>query len=121
MLTIERSGPGVDAGIPRRVRPYCYSTRDGDMLKRLMARMLIVLAMVVAAQPAAAQPHPGKGLRPMDRSRSLAPRQPVEVERPREPRSPARDAHQRLSPEERRQLRRDIDHHGRELYPGRGR
>ncbi len=28
---------------------------------------------------------------------------------------------QRMSPEERRQLRRDIEQHGREIYPNRGR
>ncbi len=42
-----------------------------------------------------------------------------QVQRPQVPERPPIE--QRMSPEERRQLRRDIEQHGREIYPNRGR
>ena len=66
-----------------------------------------------------AQPYPGKDS--SSKGRLLSPAKQGELEKSRDPQNPARPAHERMSPEDRRQLRRDIDQHGRELYNGKNR
>jgi hypothetical protein len=80
--------------------------------------MLLILAALAAAWPAAAQPGPP----PDRRGQHMGPP-------PGRPMPPAREAsfggrgpvnpsppHERMTPDERRQLRQDIDQHGREVY-----
>lgn len=86
--------------------------RPSDMLSAAPARVARWLAVVIlgigVAMPVLAQPGPGKGQwRERQQSR--------EEFRGRDPRGP------QMSPEERRDLRRDIITHGREHYRGPGR
>jgi len=88
-----------------------------------IAALLLTLAAIAAAWPAAAQPGPPPG-RP---GQHMGPP-------PGRPMPPAREAsfggrgpanppapHERMTPDERRQLRQDINQHGREVYsPQRG-
>ena len=90
------------------------------MTIRRGALMVCLLALCCAGIPALAQPFPGKEYAP-DKGRPLAPHKPGEMERMREAPGPARPVHDRMSPDERRQLRRDIDQHARELYRGKNR
>ncbi|MCC6474178.1 MAG: hypothetical protein IT514_10580 [Burkholderiales bacterium] len=85
-------------------------------VKRVAALALACLAATALAQP----PHP--------EPRRFPPPRPAEARPPAKQvdhrmGGGERPHFQRLSPEERRQLRRDIDEHGREIYrePGRGR
>ncbi len=85
----------------------------------------VVLAALGLSQ-VLAQPFPRQGGFP---GKGPGPGQPMpmpgpgqfgrQVERPQPPERPPFE--QRMSPEERRQLRRDIEQHGREIYPNRGR
>ncbi|MSQ52382.1 MAG: hypothetical protein EXR28_10870 [Betaproteobacteria bacterium] len=84
------------------------------------ALMICLLALCCAGMPAFAQPFPGKGF-PPDKGRPLGANKQGEMERMRDAPGPARPVQDRLSPDERRQLRRDIDQHGRELYRGKNR
>ncbi len=55
------------------------------------------------------------------KGRPIGPAKHEEMERMRDAGGPVRPVHERMSPEDRRQLRRDIDQHGRELYRGKNR
>ena len=91
----------------------------------LMVTLVTALfSMLGAGAPVYAQPYPGKDMAP--KGRPMGPAKQEEMERMRDARmrdaqGPARPVHERMSPEDRRQLRRDIDQHGRELYRGRNR
>ncbi len=89
------------------------------MAIRSSALIAALIAQICAGTPAFAQHFPGKGNSP-DKGRMVpgSAKQP-DADRMRETPGPARPVHDRLSPEERRQLRRDIDQHGREVYGGR--
>jgi len=89
---------------------------------RQVVLTLVSLVLFGAGGLAHAQPHPGKGYgNKSDRPVPMVPAKHDEVERVRDGHGSGRPFHDRLSPEERRQLRRDIDQHGRELYRGRNR
>jgi hypothetical protein len=85
-------------------------------MKGVLAGVL-ALNLLVFGWPAAAQPDDGRRERFGERPEQSRP----EPQRPhREAVWPTRDAHDqghgRMSPEERRQLRRDINSHGRDIY-----
>ena len=85
------------------------------------AALIVVLvtawfSLTGAGTLAHAQPHPGKDFAP--KGRPMGPGKQAEMERMRDGHGPGRPVHERMSPEDRRQLRRDIDQHGRELYRG---
>jgi len=95
-----------------------------------MRRVALIVALIVTLTTALfpllggsslahAQPYPGKEFAP--KGRPMGPAKQAERERMRDAQGPARPVHERMSPEDRRQLRRDIDQHGRELYRGRNR
>lgn len=93
------------------------------MRLRRFILIAVLLAPLGAALPSFAQPYPGKGY-PPDKGRMMVPPgKQGDMERMRDGPGQGyeRPVHDRLSPEERRQLRRDIDQHGRELYRGRHR
>ena len=90
------------------------------MAMRQGGLMVCLFALCCAGVPALAQPAPGKGFTP-EKGRTQGPHKQGEMERMREAPGPARPVHDRLSPDEGRQLRRDIDQHGRELYRGKNR
>jgi hypothetical protein len=91
------------------------------MAMRRLILIAVLLVPLCAGGMAAAQPFPGKGI-PPDKGRIVPePAKQADMDRAREVPGPARPVHERLSPEERRQLRRDIDQHGREVYGGRNR
>ncbi|MFM9970284.1 MAG: hypothetical protein ACKVQK_17985 [Burkholderiales bacterium] len=90
------------------------------MVKGYLCGVLVTLALCGAGQLAFAQAATGKGFG-HDKGRFLGPGKQPEMERMRDAPGPTRPVHDRLSPEERRQLRRDIDQHGRELYRGKER
>jgi hypothetical protein len=80
-----------------------------------MKRIVIIAglaAAVAAAWPAFAQPGPPQGRGAADRSQPLPPSRPADA-RERDA-SPPRKA--TMTPEERRDLRRDIRDHGRDVY-----
>lgn len=84
-------------------------------MKRMAAAVMVALMMVVMVWPAAAQQPTGV---PFDRDQHAAGR---DRDRPptREASWPGRDSHDghgRMSREERQQLRRDINSHGRDIY-----
>jgi len=90
-------------------------------MKRLVI-MAGIAALLAGAWPSHAQPQgPGGGRRMDPPARPMPPMPPQRDQQPmRDPRGD-RDAHdprrgQHLSPEERRQLRRDIGDHGRDVY-----
>jgi hypothetical protein len=88
-------------------------------VKRLIG-MAMVLTTMFGSLPAFAQFRPEHGRRDAERTapgRQAAPPQRG-PERPRDPGPEGREAPQqgRLSDEERRQLRRDINEHGRDIY-----
>ena len=93
------------------------SIAQGVHMKRMAAGVMVALMMMVL--PAAAQQPPGA---PFDRDRHAAgrDRMPGPSGPPtREASWPGRDGHDghgRMSREERQQLRRDIDSHGRDIY-----
>lgn len=77
-----------------------------------------VAGMAVLSQPAAAQSH-GFGPWPQAQEQRSQPREPMQREMRRERRMAPEHgerAHGRLTDEERRELRRDIDQAGREIY-----
>ena len=89
-------------------------------MKRLVI-MAGIAALLAGAWPSHAQPQdPGGGRRSMDQP--MRPMPPPQREPMRDSRG-ERDAQDprrgQLSPEERRQLRRDIGDHGRDVYRGR--
>jgi hypothetical protein len=91
-----------------------------------MRRVALIVTLVAAGfsltaagTQAHAQPYPGKDY--PSKGRPLGPGKQAEMDRTRDAQVPARPVHERMSPEDRRQLRRDIDQHGRELYRGRNR
>ena len=91
-----------------------------------MRRAALILTLVtagfsltIAGTPAHAQPYPGKNF--VSKGRPMGPGKQAEMERMRDAQGPARPVQERMSPEDRRQLRRDIDQHGRELYRGKNR
>jgi len=84
-----------------------------------IATMAIVWATgasVALAQPFPRPGFPGKGQPPGQ----PAPSRQIERQMER-PAPPQRPPFERMSPEERQQLRRDIEQHGREIYPARRR
>ena len=85
-----------------------------------MATIACVLATGVSlalAQPLQRPGFPGRGQQP-----PVQPMPPRQIERQIErPAPPQRPPFERMSPEERQQLRRDIEQHGREIYPARRR
>ncbi len=78
---------------------------------------VFAVLLTLAGASALAQPYPGKDQPP--RERPMNPAKQEDLERMRGAQVPARPVQERMSPEDRRQLRRDIDQHGRELYRGR--
>lgn len=92
---------------------------------RQVTLIAAILVLVCAGSTALAQQYPGKGNPgkgmplPPDKQGNLE--RMERVERMGEAPGPARPVHDRMSPEERRQLRHDIDQHGRELYRGKNR
>ena len=84
-----------------------------------MATIALVLAAgasLALAQPFQRPGFPGRGQPPVQ------PMPPRQVERQvQRPAPPQRPPFERMSPEERQQLRRDIEQHGREIYPARRR
>ena len=101
----------------RAIRDKRVSAAQGANMKRMAAAVMAALMMMT--WPAAAQqPPPGS----FDRDRQAAGRDRT----PGPPGPPAREAswpgrdghdgHGRMSREERQQLRRDIDSHGRDIY-----
>ena len=88
-------------------------------MRRLIVMVGLVLSLFTlsgANLPAHAQGQPGKDFPPGERP--MNPAKQEEMRRLREAQMPMRPVHERMSPEDRRQLRRDIDQHGRELYRG---
>ncbi len=88
-------------------------------MKRFAAAM--ATAALLGLSQASAQPFvrpgfPGKGPPPGQPMRQM----PLERQMDR-PMPPERPPYERMSPEERRQLRHDIEQHGREIYPDRRR
>jgi hypothetical protein len=92
-----------------------------------MKRIMIIAglaAAIAAAWPAFAQPRSQQGSRGVERPDSL---QPTPPSRPADMRGQDREPPRKavMTPEERRDLRRDIRDHGREVYrdppPNRGR
>lgn len=87
-------------------------------MKRLLM-MASIATLLVSAVPGYAQQGGGGGRRGMDRPMRQAPPPQREQMPPRDSRND-RDAQDprrgQLSPEERRQLRRDIGDHGRDVY-----
>ena len=85
-------------------------------MKRLLIMAGIATLLAVAWPGHAQQQPPGGGRRGMEQpARPMPPQQP----QPRDPRHDrdAQDARRgQLSPDERRQLRRDIGDHGRDVY-----
>jgi hypothetical protein len=102
---------------------------------RKTTRLAAILVLMCAGLPLLAQPFPNKGGQPgrgipMERGKQGYPERMQRMERMpdyreyreyRDYQGPGRPVQDRMSPEERRQLRRDIDQHGRELYRGRNR
>jgi hypothetical protein len=96
---------------------------------RKTTRWAAILVLMCAGLPLFAQPFPNKGGSqgrgvPMERGKQGYPERLDRMERMRDYREyqgPGRPVQDRMSPEERRQLRRDIDQHGRELYRDRHR
>jgi hypothetical protein len=96
-----------------------YSTRGAPARSSPVNRFSAAIAAIVLlwatgascpealAQPFSRPGYPGKG---------TPPGQPVPTRQAERP-PPERQHPERLSPEERRQLRRDIEQHGREIYP----
>jgi hypothetical protein len=87
-------------------------------MKRLLI-MASIVTLLTAAWPGHAQQSPGGNRRGLDQpTRPMPPPQRDQMP-PRDFRGD-RDAHDsrrgHLSPEERRELRRDIDNHGRDVY-----
>lgn len=80
-------------------------------MRRTVALWLSAMLLLAGIAPAFAQPGPGKG---QWRERQMERQQMREQARGRDPRGP------HMSPEERRDLRRDIILHGREHYRGPG-
>lgn len=79
-------------------------------MRRTVAKwMMAVILGIGVALPVIAQPGPGKG---QWRERQMERQEAREQFRGRDPRGP------QMSPEERRDLRRDIITHGREHYRG---
>jgi hypothetical protein len=84
--------------------------------------MIGLAAALAAAWPSHAQQGPPPGRRAMERQQPMPPMRPMPPQRE----SPARPAdfrdrdmeprRQSMTPDERRQLRRDITDHGREVY-----
>lgn len=85
-------------------------------MKRLLA--LLGLAIALSAQPAIAAPWDFRpGLQQHERRNAQRPPQPPYPGDRRDQRAaPQRDDRQRLTDEERRDLRRDLDRANRELY-----
>ena len=86
-------------------------------MKRLVI-MASIAALLAAASPGHAQPGQGGGHRGGDRgARPMPPQRPEpppqDFRNDRQAQDPRRG---QLSPEERRQLRRDISDHGRDVY-----
>jgi len=77
----------------------------------VLAVLLTLAGANALAQP---QPYPGKDQPP--RERPMSPAKQEDPDRMRGAQVPVRPVQERMSPEDRRQLRRDIDQHGRELY-----
>jgi len=101
--------------IPDRLARHALAQRvdQGVLMKRVAAAMMAALMML--AWPAAAQQPPD----PPDRDRQTAGRD-RDRSPAREASWPGRDGHDshggRMSREERQQLRRDINSHGRDIY-----
>ena len=89
-------------------------------MQRLFVTMIMTMSLFALSGVsgfALAQGYPGKEFPPGERP--MNPAKQEEMRRLREAQMPMRPVHERMSPEDRRQLRRDIDQHGRELYRGR--
>src|SRR4051812_34932215 len=93
-------------------------SKERPEMMRFMAAALA--AFLTTTMPAAAQQPPGPvgRDRPERQERQDAPRDRGERPPPREAAWPGADGHGggRLSPQEREQLRRDINAHGRDIY-----
>lgn len=84
-------------------------------MKRLLA--LVGLAVALSAQPVYSAPWDYRpGLQQQERRNAQRPPAPYPPERRDQRAVPQRDDRQRLTDEERRDLRRDLDRANRELY-----
>ena len=81
-------------------------------MKRLLI-MASIATLLTAAWPAHAQQPPGNGRRGMDQPMRPMPPPQRDQMPPRDAQDPLRG---QLTPDERRQLRRDIGDHGRDVY-----
>jgi hypothetical protein len=91
---------------PRLAAIYNRWTRQENVLKRFLA--IIGTVALLCAGAALAQPGPGFG-----KKGGPPPPQPMPAKQVERSIPPV----ERMSPEDRRQLRRDIEKHGREIYP----
>jgi hypothetical protein len=84
-------------------------------MKRLLIMASIVTLLTAAWPGHAQQPPPGGGRRGMDQPAPMRPMPPPQRDQmpPRDAQDPRRG---QLTPDERRQLRRDIGDHGRDVY-----
>ena len=94
------------------------------LIKRMIGiaiAMMLLLTLLIS--PVHANPFGGRQVREGNRQGSgqFQPQNPREFQRPNDRRYEGRDVQrpQRLSPDERRQLRRDVQDAGREIYPQR--
>jgi hypothetical protein len=78
-----------------------------------IAAMALLWATGGFPTQALAQPFP----RPGFPGKGPPPGQPMPARQVERPQQPERPPVERMSPEERRQLRHDIEQHGREIYP----
>jgi hypothetical protein len=87
------------------------------VMKRILI-MLGVAAALAAAWPSHAQQGPPPGRRTMDRQQPMQPMRPQRElpARPADYRERDEPRRHSMTPDERRQLRRDITDHGREVY-----
>ena len=90
----------------------------GVSLKNMVCGIVAVVSLLCSASPALAGPFSGRngGETGNQAGPAGSPSPPRESQRPHAQRNQESDRMQRLSPEERRALRRDIREAGREIY-----